>query len=368
MAISNKIHTLLLPLSVLYGAGVYFRNKLFDWKLLPSERFATPVICVGNITVGGTGKTPHIEYLVRLLTPHYRVAVLSRGYKRHSKGFQLADSASTPTQLGDESYQLHRKFPELIVAVDADRRNGIRHLEALPVLPQVILLDDAYQHRYVSPGLTLLLTDFNRMIDRDHLLPAGRMRESIHGTQRASMAIITKAPREISDDESRLYRKRLRLREDQPLFFSGLSYSDLKPVFISPDINEGDSQPKEKFHLGKTALLVTGIAQPALFERYLSTQYELAGSLVFPDHHDFQAHDIQKITDKFHSIPNKEKLIIVTEKDAVRLQHNPFIDDSLKKNMYFSLNPVVESTGNALIPDILIIPSLEIVCNLSFKS
>ena len=153
MSLTNKIlRYSIYPLSILYGAGVFFRNKLFDAGILKSKSYDVPVICVGNITVGGTGKTPHSEYIIRLLSSKYRVAVLSRGYKRKSKGFVLADSASTPETIGDEPYQIHNKFADITVAVDADRRNGIENLMALPSPPEVIILDDAFQHRYVKPG------------------------------------------------------------------------------------------------------------------------------------------------------------------------------------------------------------------------
>ena len=173
----------LTPISFLYEIGVRFRNKLFDWEILKSKQFAVPVICVGNLAVGGTGKTPHTEYLIRLLKSKYRIAVLSRGYKRKTSGFVLADAASTSRQIGDEPYQIKQKFPDIIVAVDASRRHGIEQLLALPesARPELILLDDAYQHRYVQPSFSVVLTDFNRLYYEDTLLPTGRLREPAPG-------------------------------------------------------------------------------------------------------------------------------------------------------------------------------------------
>ena len=165
-----KIHSLLSPFSFLYGIGVRFRNQLFDWRLLSSESYPIPIICIGNLAVGGTGKTPHTEYIIRLLKDDYRIAVLSRGYKRKSSGFILANEQSTSHEIGDEPYQMKHKFPDILVAVDADRREGIGKLLALPEeqRPQVILLDDAYQHRYVVPSFSIVLTDYHRLFYNDN--------------------------------------------------------------------------------------------------------------------------------------------------------------------------------------------------------
>ncbi|MEG1617910.1 MAG: tetraacyldisaccharide 4'-kinase [Bacteroidales bacterium] len=339
-----KLYHWLTPLSVIYGAGGYFRNKLFDFGILKSEVFDIPVICVGNIAVGGTGKTPHIEFLIRLLQPHYKVAVLSRGYKRKSKGFQLSNPDSTPAQLGDEPYQIFSKFPGIIVAADADRRNGIRQLMALTSKPEVILLDDAYQHRYVKAGLNILLTDYHRKIYEDKILPAGRLRESMSGIKRADLAIVTKCPNNLKPDDTDEIERKMGLKESQPLFFSGLHYGELRPVFPSISADERNNLPShlkndEREHMEFTketeVLMVTGIAQPKLLQTYLKEQYTLKEQLIFPDHHNFTKNDIQQIDAKFSNLKNKQKCIIVTEKDAVRLQHNPYLTPSLKKNMYF---------------------------------
>ena len=215
----NKIKKLLLPLSALYGVVVWFRNKLFDWSILPSEEFSVPVICVGNITAGGTGKTPHVEYLIELLKKDYKVAVLSRGYKRKTSGFVLADTQSTVKTIGDEPLQIFKKFPDIIVAVDGNRRRGIKKLLNIPEekRPEIILLDDAFQHRYVKPFLSILLIDSNRLIYEDTLLPAGRLRESRAGKDRANMVVVTKCSPELKPIDFRLISKHLDLYPYQDL-------------------------------------------------------------------------------------------------------------------------------------------------------
>ncbi|MEG1587440.1 MAG: tetraacyldisaccharide 4'-kinase, partial [Bacteroidales bacterium] len=322
----TNIHYPLYPLSILYGMGVRFRNLLFDRGILKTRTFTVPIICVGNLTVGGTGKTPHIEYLIRLLSPHYRIAVLSRGYKRKSKGFLLATAGITPGLLGDEPYQLWCKFPDLQVAVDSDRCHGIDQLLSQSQPPQVILLDDAYQHRYVKAGLNLLLTDYNRPFYTDALLPAGRLREGGSGKERADIFIVSKSPQTLSENEVKKIEGNISPTSKQKIFFSGLAYQPLRHVFTDIEMR----LPNETH-----VLLVTGIARPELVENQIKATYQLNESLVYPDHHDFTETDIIKINHKFNSIKNKEKAIVVTEKDAVRLRHNPFLNDSLKENMYF---------------------------------
>ena len=208
-----KIHKWLYPIAALYGIGVNIRNQLFDWHILPSRSFNVPIISIGNITVGGTGKTPHTEYLIKLLESEFQVGVLSRGYKRKSKGFVLATSETPMNQIGDEPYQIKQKFPHIHVAVDADRCHGIDKLCAPEMTPEVevILLDDAYQHRYVNPGINILLVDYHRMISEDYLLPAGRLREPERGKSRANIVIVTKCPRDIKPMDYRIISKQIDL-------------------------------------------------------------------------------------------------------------------------------------------------------------
>jgi tetraacyldisaccharide 4'-kinase len=212
----------LYPLAWLFGLVVTFRNKLFDWGVFSSEVFPVPVISIGNITVGGTGKTPHTEYLIGLLSNKYRVAVLSRGYKRKTRGFILADENTNSHHIGDEPLQIFRKFPSIVVAVDANRRRGIRNLLQLPdnQKPEVILLDDAFQHRYVKPSLSILLTDSNRPFYDDYLLPTGRLREPAKNYKRADWIIYTKCPEVFTSADYQIRTERVNLLPHQQLFFS----------------------------------------------------------------------------------------------------------------------------------------------------
>lgn len=229
-----KIHKWLYPVSWIYGAVVTVRNKLFDWGFLRSKSFDVPVICIGNLSVGGTGKTPHTEYLIKLLRNSYHVAVLSRGYKRHSRGYVLATSQSTARSIGDEPYQMYTKFPSVTQAVDENRCHGIEQLLAIkePSV-EVVLLDDAFQHRYVKPGLSILLTDYHRLFCDDTLLPAGRLRESVNGKNRAQIVIVTKCPQDIKPIDYNIITKRLNLYPYQQLYFSSFRYGNLQPVFPS---------------------------------------------------------------------------------------------------------------------------------------
>ena len=257
-----KIYHWLYPLSWLYGIGVCLRNKLFDWGWLRSKSFDVPVICVGNLAVGGTGKTPHTEYLIKLLQKNgVNVATLSRGYKRKSRGYVLADDKSNVRQIGDEPYQIKNKFPNARVAVDENRCHGIEQLLKLgnPTV-EAIILDDAFQHRHVKAGLNILLTDFHRLLCDDALLPAGRLREPSSGKNRAQMVIVTKCPDDIKPIDFNIIAKRLHLYPYQQLYFSRFRYGMLTPLFPEKTNSwevlsslTGDEQ----------VLLVTGIASPA---------------------------------------------------------------------------------------------------------
>ena len=292
-----KFNKLLTPFSFLYGIGVRFRNQLFDWKILRTEPYDLPINCVGHLTVGGTGKTPHTEYIIRLIKDRYRVAVLSRGYKRKTSGFLLADQRSTSKDIGDEPYQMKRKFPDILVAVDADRRRGIRNLLALPEnkRPEVIVLDDAFQHRYVAPTLNILLTDCHRLYTQDKLLPAGRLREPMDGARRADVIIVTKCESCIQPIDFRIIEEDIHLSAYQELYFSRILYGELEPVF------SGKAPRRTLKGLASTTevLLVSGIASPAPLEKEIHKYTEHVTSLVFPDHHAFDRHDIQKIQTAF---------------------------------------------------------------------
>ena len=326
-----KIHKWLYPLSFLYGVGVNFRNKLFDWKIIRSHSFDVPVICIGNITVGGTGKTPHTEYLIKLLKEEFQVAVLSRGYKRKSKGYVLATTGTPITQIGDEPYQLKQKFPEVHVAVDADRCNGIEQLCDSRITPEVevVLLDDAFQHRYVKPGITILLVDYHRMIDEDTLLPAGRLREPARGKRRANIVIVTKCPHDIKPIDYRLISKQMDLYPYQKLYFSTLTYGELMPLD-----HEKASRPLNSLEKDEKVLLLTGIASPEQLKQDLGHYTSHIEAVSFPDHHAFTAKDMQLVKQRFEQMEGNKKLIITTEKDATRLVGHPQLDEELKKSIY----------------------------------
>ena len=324
-----KINKWLLPVSWTYGLGVWIRNECFNHGLLHSRGYEIPVISVGNITVGGTGKTPHVEYLIRLLKERCKVAVLSRGYKRHTKGYVLADQQSTAYDIGDEPYQMKVKFPKISVAVDANRREGIRHLNQDPATRDVnvILLDDAYQHRYVRPNLNILLVDYNRPIFSDKLLPAGRLRESMNGKKRADIVIVTKCPSDIDMQEMRRISDKFALEEHQKLFFSTMAYLELQPMFC------GENRPLETIRADEHILVISGIAEPRPMIEKIQQQSQHVTHLSFGDHHDFTAKDIEQINTTFESLPYP-KIAITTEKDAARLAIIDGLSDTLRPSIF----------------------------------
>ena len=324
-----KINKWLLPFSWLYGLGVAIRNELFEMGLLKSRAFNIPVISVGNITVGGSGKTPHVEYLIRLLQDSFKVAVLSRGYKRKSKGYQLASETSKMSDLGDEPYQMKQKFSNIYVAVDRDRCNGIERLttdEATNDV-EVILLDDAYQHRYVKPGINILLVDYHRLIIYDKLLPAGRLREPISGKTRANMVIITKCPRDLKPMEFRVLTKALNLYTFQDLFFTTITYENLQPLFAKR------SKTLNSINKNDNILLLTGIASPKQMLVDLAPYSKNITSMNFPDHHFFTPKDVEAINKRFSELP-EPKLLITTEKDATRLKSIKGLSKEVRKALY----------------------------------
>lgn len=289
---------------MLYGVITSVRNFLFDKGFLKSYSFDIPVIVVGNLSVGGTGKTPQIEYLIRLLSSNYNVATLSRGYKRKSKGFLLADSNSNAEILGDEPFQIHNKFPSIKVAVDADRKNGIEQLLRLKNRPNVILMDDAFQHRKVKAGFYILLSSFDELFCDDFMLPTGNLRERRKGAKRANVIIVTKCPKDLSEIAQRKIEKKIGL--NIPIFFSYIDYDNL----IYNDITSKSVTDIENVD----KLLLAGIAKPEHFFSYLQAEKDV--TVVYPDHHHFTENDIKEIENKANN-----KLIITTEKDYVRLKN-----------------------------------------------
>ena len=297
------LRKILFPLAILYGWITQLRNFLYDKGILKSYAFDIPVIAVGNLSVGGTGKTPQIEYLIRLLSFDKKVAMLSRGYKRKSKGFVLANELSTAMTLGDEPYQMHRKFPNIQVAVDANRKNGIEQLLTQQTKPEVIVLDDAFQHRRVKAGLYILLTTLDELYVDDYLLPTGNLRESKSGANRADIIIVTKCPATMSESEIKSVKKKLKTAK--PIFFSTVSYDDT--------IYSADSSMNISALESSSKLLVAGIAKPKPFFNHLKNINDAV--LEFPDHHHFSHRDIEMIKKKAEN-----RTIVTTEKDYVRLR------------------------------------------------
>lgn len=323
----------LTPLSWLYGAIMGVRNWLFESNLIKSKEYDIPVIGVGNLTVGGAGKTPHVEYIVSHICVDMKVAVLSRGYKRKTKGFILANMHSTPSTIGDEPYQIYQKFaPRVIVAVCENRRKGIEELmRQFPDL-EAIVLDDSFQHRWVKPKISILLTDSNRPLNKDNLLPLGRLRESARQVNRADMVIVTKCQEDLLPIDYRIMTKELDLMKFQKLFFSRYEYGTLKPVF--PDespysVNLSSLTSKDG------VMLLTGIANPRYFISYFKNYPFRVKIDHYPDHHDFTQKDIKEMVEKFRKTPGERKIIITTEKDAVRLANNPYFPREIKPFTFY---------------------------------
>jgi len=323
----------LYPLSFIYGFITETRNFLFNAKVIKSHEFGIPVICVGNISVGGTGKTPHTEYLADLLREKFNVAVLSRGYKRKSRGFLFADESSKVMDLGDEPVQIYRKFPEITVAVDRKRVRGTKKILEEKPETSVIILDDGFQHRRLTPGYSILLSDFNRLMIRDHLLPYGNLRESLHNMRRADIIIITKSPEKISPIQRRIIMKEISKAPYQRLYFTSIKYEPPLPVFS--DVN--DNHDLLKGHLKKThgIVLVTGIANPEYMLEYIHKKISEIIHIQFGDHHCFKEKDIKKITEAWNSLKSPEKYVITTEKDAVRLREFTNIAEPVRSLFYY---------------------------------
>jgi len=304
------IRKILFPLSLIYGLIMKLRNWAFDKGIIRSKKFNIPTIVVGNLNVGGTGKSPQIEYLIRLLTPNYDTAVLSRGYGRNSKGFLLADKNSNADLLGDEPLQFYRKFSKLYVAVDEKRVHGIEQIQKLKPNVELILLDDAFQHRYVDAGLYILLTAFGSLYMDDHLLPSGNLRESKNGAKRAELIVVTKCPQNLSMEEQLTIVKKLRPLRHQQVFFSTITYGDVilgdqKKMFI-------------KDLVGYDVLLVTGIANPQPIEEFLNQKKIVFDHLKFADHQRLSKKELESIYKKYVEKMSDKKLILTTEKDYVR--------------------------------------------------
>lgn len=301
----HLLRKILFPFSALYHVITAIRNLLYDLNWKKSTGFSIPVIVVGNLSVGGTGKSPMVEYLIRLLKDRTNLATLSRGYKRKSEGFVLADADATPEKIGDEPFQFHRKFPDVKVAVDANRVNGINQLLQSSDPPDAIILDDAFQHRRVKPGFAILLTPFHDLYCDDFLLPTGNLRESRRGAKRADIIVVTKCPDFVSDEKKSEITRRLKPKPDQSVFFSRVAY-DEKVYGENSERNLAEIKNLPK-------VLVAGIAKPQPFFDHLKNSSD--NILEFPDHHDFTTSDLEKIREA-----SEGKIVVTTEKDYVRLK------------------------------------------------
>ncbi len=302
---------LLLPFSLVYGLIVYFRNWMFNKNILRSASFNLPVICIGNLSVGGTGKSPMVEFLIEKLQHVFRVAVLSRGYKRKTRGYALATDRSTALEIGDEPMQFYNKFPGLTVAVGEERVVAIPQLLHDKPDTQVILLDDAFQHRSVRAGLNILLTEHNNLFTRDWFLPTGDLRDQAGSARRAQVIVVTKCPPDLSLAEKNRLIKEIKPDTHQRLFFSAISYGrPYQLVTREPWVATKSSE----------VLLVTGIANPGPLKKHLEETFNGYDELAFNDHHIFTIDDLKHILKKFNQMASSGKIILTTEKDAVRLQ------------------------------------------------
>jgi tetraacyldisaccharide 4'-kinase len=307
----SLLQLFLLPFSWVYGLIMVVRNSCFNWNWLPSRKFSIPIISVGNLSFGGTGKTPHIEYLIKLLQDEYQIATLSRGYGRTSKGFVLASKRSAYKYVGDEPLQYAKKFEKIKVAVDEERVRGIQTLmEKYPKL-EAILLDDAFQHRHVHPGLSILLTSFHKLYTDNFVFPSGTLREFSSGAKRADIIIVTKTPSVLSPITRRRIINELKPASHQEVFFSYIRYGN--PIPVSPE------QQKDPYQTS-VILLFTGIANDYPLKEHLSRKCRELEVMKFHDHHPYKLEDLRKIKTRFDDIPTKKKVIFTTEKDMMRLK------------------------------------------------
>lgn len=316
----NRLYRLL---SILYGGLMECRNFLFDKKIRSSHTFPIPIICIGNLAVGGTGKTPHTEFILRNLKKNYNLSVLSRGYKRKTKGFLLAQADSTVADIGDEPLQIWQHFPQITVAVDEKRVRGVEKIMKLHPRVDVVLLDDAYQHRQLKAGLNILLTEHDHLYTDDYPMPYGRLREKKKNSHRADIIIVTKCENELPPKAQQQIRTKLSLSPKQQLFFSSYEYGRIYPIFDK-------KIPIPILTVRTNVLLITGIENPKPMVRYLTPKVGQVETMHYPDHYEFTIKDLSLIESKFFNLP-AEKIIITTEKDATRLS---MLSDRLKNHIF----------------------------------
>ena len=306
----KSFRVLLLPFAILFWIVILIRNWMYDQKMLKSTSFGLPIICVGNLSVGGTGKSPMVEYLVLHLKNRFRVATLSRGYKRKTRGYALANANTTAIDIGDEPMQFHRKFPGVPVAVGEDRIEAVTQLLFDKPDTEVVILDDAFQHRAINPGFNILLTEYSNLFTRDFFLPTGDLRDLRSSYKRARLIVVTKCPLHLEEKERQQIIREISPLDHQKVFFTAISYG--LPYHITRhDLRQIDPATE--------VLLVTGIANPVPLKNYLEERIESYHLLQYNDHHIFSIDDWKEIRKKFDSIPSSNKLLLTTEKDAMRL-------------------------------------------------
>lgn len=306
----RPIRILLFPFSLVYGAVIWLRNRMFDNNILKSSSFNLPVICVGNLSAGGTGKSPMVEFLLKILHSHMEVAVLSRGYKRKTRGYALAGAGTTALEIGDEPMQFHLKFPEVSIAVGEERVVAIPQLLHDKPGTQVIVLDDAFQHRTVKAGLNIVLTDYSNLFTRDWFLPTGDLRDEKNSYKRADILVVTKCRPDLSPEERKAILEEIRPLPHQHVFFSAIRYGIPYHILHRNELSVNDSME---------VLLVSGIANPAPLKRYLQEVSKTYYEIPYSDHHIFSIDDLKEIVKRFDNMQTTNKIILTTEKDAVRL-------------------------------------------------
>ncbi len=306
----KPIRILLFPISIIYALIIWIRNRLYDSNVFQGTAFNLPVICVGNLSAGGTGKSTMVEYMVGILQHKFKTGIMSRGYKRKTKGYALASEKTTALEIGDEPMQFHNKFPAVSVAVGEERIVAIPQLLHDRPETQVIILDDAFQHRRIKPGLNVLLTEYSNLFTRDWYLPTGDLRDEAGSYKRADILVVTKCPDEIPKEEQQEIRKEIDPLPEQKLFFASIQYGD--PYHIT-------RKHRVRVDANMEVLLVSGIANPRPLKKYLLDNSKTYYEMLYGDHHIFTIDDWKEIAKRFHSIQASSKIILTTEKDAVRL-------------------------------------------------
>lgn len=314
-----------VPLSWLYGMVVHIRHKLFDLKILRSEEFDIPVVCIGNLTVGGTGKTPVAELLIERFSEHYRVGVLSRGYRRKTKGFVLSTPTSSARTIGDEPRQMKLKYPSVPVAVCEKRAEGIRLLRKAHPEIELIILDDAFQHRYVEPWVNILLMDYNNPVYRDRLLPWGRLRDTRNQIHRANFVLVTKCPDDLNPLDMRIVINSLGLFPYQSFYFTRMRQGEITPLFADRAVG--------KVREGDPVIAMSGIANPVPLLENLRKRFDVVAELTFDDHHTYRLSDMRRLEALFAAYP--DAVVLTTEKDAVKLTNRKKVPEAVQQRLYY---------------------------------